>query len=175
MDRIDDFSWMLDEIDNTLIFMLRDGLEMLGSYQVNSLKMNGMDPVNVRFANIADLNNFVSYATIRFNDSINKDNIIDIPVRKMIDLYKASSEVTEGVPKGISLNELETFSVYNGKIIKDGYALYGYKIGEVSDDLMEIMKIANKYNEMDMNKKIDALEDINLINYQHEKNNNKSR
>ena len=71
MDRIDDFSWMLDEIDNTLIFMLRDGLEMLGSYQVNSLKMNGMDPVNVRFANIADLNNFVSYATIRFNDSVN--------------------------------------------------------------------------------------------------------
>ena len=171
MDRVDDYNWLLEDIDSTIIFMIRDGKEMLGSYQVNSLKTNGMDSVSIKFANIMDLTNFVNYATVRFVDSIDKENIIDIPIRKLIDLYNASSEITEGVPKGISLDELETFSVHNGKIIKSGYALYGYKIGEVSPELNDIMNIANNFNKMNMNDKIEALEDINFINYIRMKNN----
>ena len=175
MDNLDEYNWLLDDIDNTLIFMLRDGKEMLGSYRANSLMVNGNEAVKIRFANIMDLTDFINYGMVRFVNTVNKDNIVDIPIRKLGNLYKACSTVIDSVPQGITLNELDTFSVYNDKVIKDGYAIYGYKIGEVSDELNQIMVLSGKFDKLNMNDKIEALEDINLINYERSKKDNKTR
>ena len=173
MNKSEDFNWLLNDIDNTLIFMLRDGKQMLGSYQVTSLRINGDDSSTVRFANIADLTNFASYATVRFTDSVNEENIIEIPLKELNKVYKACSEVVDSVPKGINLNEINSFAVVDGKVVKDGYTIYGYKIAHISLELDEILDITSNFDELSQNEKIDALEDINMINYQQNKKNKK--
>ena len=174
MNRIDEYNWLLEDIDNTLIFILKDGKEMLGSYKVDSLIVNGNEQVKVRFANIMDLTTFVSYGMVRFVDPQNKENIVDIPLKNLGKLYKASSKVIDGVPEGIRLTDLDTFSVCNGKIAKDGFAIYGYIVNELSEELADIMRITSQYDKLSMNDKIEALEDINLLNYQKTKEENKN-
>ena len=165
MDRVDDFSWLLSDIDCTLVFMLRDGKEMLGSYIVKELVVNGKNHVNIKFANINDLDSFINYGMIRFCDSINDKNVVDIPIRKLYDLYNESSLIEEGAPKGLKLEKLDTFAVRDGKVLSGGYAIYGYKICECSEELNTIIKIGRTYSELSMNDKIDALEEINLLSY----------
>lgn len=165
-EQITNFNWLLSDIDETLIFMLMDGKGMLGSYKASGFVVNGNNIVTIRFANIMDLTNFVDYGMVRFVNTLNKENIIDIPLKKLNHLYKASSEVIDRVPRGVELPELNTFSVYNGKVVTDGYAIYGYKIGEPSEDLKQILTITNGYDKLNMNEKIEALEDINLISYE---------
>ena len=46
-----------------------------------------------------------------------------------------------------------------------------YNINEESDDLKDVMNIAHTFNKLSMNDKIEALEEINLINYQRCKQN----
>ena len=52
------------------------------------------------------------------------------------------------------------------KEVSDGYAMYVYSVNEESDDLKDVMSIAHEFNELSMNDKIEALEEINFINYQ---------
>ena len=160
-----DFNWILNDVDQTLIFMIKDTNHMLDSYQVSELRISGTNPVIVREANIMDLTGFVNLATIRFVGSLDKKNIVDIPLRKLALLYESSSDVTEGAPKGISLPELDTFAVYNDKIIKDDGKIYGYRIGEVSDNLKSVMDIARHFNEGDMKRQLEALKEIYQISY----------
>ena len=169
MDKIYNFDWLVKDIDNTMIFMLRNGSGELGSYQIQEIVTGVVDPINVKFANISDLTAFINYATVRFVDALNNDNFVDIPIRKIKDLYNSSNEITEGIPKDISLNELDAFAIYNGRVVKDGYSIVPYKINVLSSEdnkeLMDTITIANEFSNLSMNEKIEALEEINLINY----------
>ena len=171
MDKVYNFDWMVEDIDKSIIFILRDGKENLGSYAVSELRFNVIDDVSVKFANISDLTDFINYTSVRFVDSLNPENIVEIPIRKLCNLYDKSNGIAEGKPKGIRLNEVEAFAINEGKAVSDGYAMYVYSINEESDDLKDIMNIASSFNELSMNDKIEALEDINLINYQRCKQN----
>ena len=171
MDKVYNFDWMLSDIDDSIIFILQDGRESLGSYAVSELRSNVADDVSVKFANISDLTNFVNFTSVRFVDALNPENIVDIPIRNLCALYEDSNEITEDKPKGIRLNEIEAFAVNAGRVVSDGYALYVYRINEETDDLKEIMGITHTFNGLSMNDKIEALEDINLINYQRGKKN----
>ena len=165
------FDWVVQDIDESLIFILRDGKENLGSYAVSELKTNSYDDVNVKFANINDLTNFVNYTAVRFVDSLNPENFIEVPLRNLCVLYEKNSGITEEEPQGIRLSGIDAFGINAGRAVNDGYAMYVYTINEESDDLKDLMNITHKFNELSMNDKIDALEEINLINYQRCKQN----
>lgn len=166
MNRICDFNWLVGDIDESIIFMLRDGKQMIGSYYVKELTTNGIESDEIRFANISDLTNFVNFTSIRFVDSKDDTNIIDIPLRNLKTLYSKTNEITKEEPEGIELTELDAFGVGNNHVLTHGYAIYAYKINEPSDELKEVMYLTNKFGSLSINEKINALEEINLINYQ---------
>lgn len=166
MDRICDFKWLIGDIDESIIFMLRDGKQMLGSYAVKDIITNGLDNDEIKFANINDLTNFVNYTSVRFVDSRDNTNIIDIPLRNLELLYAKTNEITREEPIGISLPELEAFGVSNNYVLTHGYAIYAYRINQPSEELKEIMHLTHDFVSLSVNDKINALEEINLINYQ---------
>lgn len=171
-ERTYDFSWMVDDIDSSIIFMLANGEETIGSYQVKELLSADFDKVLVKFANIDDLTNFIHFASARFVDSLNEKNFIDIPIRNLHMLYSLSNQVGQTPRNSILLNKLGTFSVRDGRVSNDGgYALYVYKINEPSEELTTVLLAAAGFEEKNMNEKIDSLEEINLINYQRSKDN----
>lgn len=166
MDKVYNFNWMIEDIDESIIFILRDGKENLGSYAVGELRSNMANEVSVKFANINDLTNFINFTSVRFVDSLNPENIVDIPIRNLYTLFDKSTGIAEDEPNGIRLNEIDAFAVNTGRVVSEGYAMYVYKVNEESDDLKDVMHITHTFNELSMNDKIDALEEINLINYQ---------
>ena len=171
MNEMYSFDWLISDIDASIIFMLRDGKEMLGSYSVSELKTNGLDDTNIKFANINDLTNFINYTTVRFVESQNRSNIIEIPLRSLYTLYQNTNEITSDEIKAISLPELDAFGVHNEHVLRNGYAIYAYKINEETEELKEIMQITHEFASLNMNDKINALENINLINYQRQEKN----
>ena len=171
MDKMYSFDWLISDIDASIIFMLRDGKEMLGSYSVSELKTNGLEEANIKFANINDLTNFINYTTVRFAESQNNSNIIEIPLSSLYILYQNTNEITSDKVKAITLPDLEAFGVHNEQILRNGYAIYAYKINEESEELKEVMRLTNKFASLNMNDKINALEEINLINYQRQEKN----
>ena len=162
MNREYDFQWVVNEIDNSLIFMLKSGKELLGSYYADSLKINGIDMVSVKFANINDLTNFVNYSLVRFVNSLDKTNIIDIPIKK---IYELISAVKSSDPEPIELEKLGSFAVLSDKVVSYGYAIVPYKVRDANDEFVDMMRKISEFDQLSMNQKIDVLEDINLINY----------
>ena len=175
MDKEYSFDWLKEDVDSSIIFILRSGNEALGSYQVGEILTNGIDNVPIKFANISDLDNFVNLAMIRFVDWGDTSNFIDIPIRNLAKLYAGALNFGEEDSKGIAVNDLQAFSIYDGSVANKGYAIYAYRVNEESQELKIVMSIASKYGSLSMNQKIDALEEINLLNYQRNKNNNKTK
>ena len=68
----------------------------------------------------------------------------------------------------IKPSELDCFSVINGKNNIDDYMLEIVSYNDVSDELKQIISIANDYQSLDMQGKFDALGSINLTNYKVE-------
>ena len=171
MDKVYDFNWMNSEIDNSVVLALIKDNKVVSNYQVNYILTSDMNQVEVKFANIDDLEQFVNYAVIRFYDITNKYNIIDIPIRKLKELYDKSNDVEDTTDrKRIKFSDLECFSVINGKTNSEDYSIEVVKFQEVSDEFMKIITICSKYNKMDTMEKFEALGEINLTNYQVEKN-----
>ena len=166
MDREYDFKWVINEIDNSLIFMLRSGKEVLGSYYADSLKINGIDMVSIKFANINDLTNFVNYSLVRFVNSLDETNIIDIPIKK---IYELITTVKNSDPEPIELEKLGSFAVLSDKVVSYGYAIVPYKVRDASDEFVDMVRKISEFDQLNMNQKIAVLEDINLMNYQKEK------
>jgi len=170
MDKVYDFNWIIQEIDGSIIFMLYKDNKVVGGYQATYVLAGDMKEVNVKFANIDDLDKFLSYAVVRFCDARNPNNIIDIPISKMKDLYAKSNNLLEPTGrKRIKLDEIACFSVKDKKVITDDYQIEAITYNDISDELKEIFDIASKYNEMGMQDKFDALYNINLTNYRVEK------
>ena len=164
MDEIYDFKWLVGDIDASMIFILRDGKTELGSYSVKELKALSEDGSAVKFAIIKDLTDFIEYTTVRFVNSRDNESIIDIPLKKLLMLYQKND--------GIYLKEIDAIGIYK-EVISKGYVIYPYVVNEPSEDLTEVMTIANNFETLDMDKKIDALEELNIINYQ--RNNQKTK
>ena len=162
MNREDNFAWFVEEIDNSLIFMLRDGKEMLGSYYADSISINGTDTVSVKFANINDLTNFIDYSLVRFVNSLDRADIIDIPIKKIYDLFKIAKNDDNGA---IYLKDINSFAVFSDKVISDGYAIIPYMIKELEPELINLLKRIASFDDLNMNEKIDVLENLNLISY----------
>ena len=157
MDKTYNFNWLAEDIDASIILVLQDGKTELGSYLVKELKTLNPDGNLVKFAVIKDLKDFIDYTIVRFANSRDEESIIDIPIKKLKLLYDKKDS--------IYLSELDALGVYK-EVISKGYAVYPYVVNEPSEDLKEVMNIASSYDELDMGKKIDVLEELNIINYQ---------
>ena len=79
MNKVYDFKWIVKEIDSSVMILLYQDDKMVGGYQATYILAGDMNKLEVKFANIDDLNNFINYAVVRFCDVENKYNIIDIP------------------------------------------------------------------------------------------------
>ena len=113
-----------------------------------------------------DLTNFINYSVIRFTNIQNEKNIIDIPLRKLQLLYDNSNKIGDISNKKISFETLEAFTIYNNNVISVGLNFISFKINEPSDEFKEILQISSTYPTMGMQEKFDALNKINIINYQ---------
>ena len=171
MDKVYDFGWMVNEIDNSIAIVLTKDNLTLSTYQISHILTGDMKQMEVKFANVEDLENFVLYAVVRFYDVRNRKNIIDIPVRKLKQIYENSNKYdSEKKKKKIKLGELECFSVVNDGTYNDDIAIEVISFDEISDGLKKIIDLCSKYGKMNMMEKFDALCDINLINYRIENN-----
>lgn len=186
MDRVYDFNWIAQEVNYSIVIELFEGEKQIGTYQVFEIQSSDMEKVEIRFANVNDLDNFLNYAVIKFYDTNNGLNILDIPIRNLKKLYENSSILgEEKVTKKINFSDVANFKCFVGKDdseknsigtgrfdeVGDKYYIRAICFGEVSDDLKKIMDIASKYQTMDMQEKFDALASLNLTNYRVEKGN----
>ena len=168
MDMVYDFSWIVPEIDQSIVLKLMDGDKLIGIYQVNDIGYD-LDDIEVKFANIADLEKFILHSAVIFRDVNNDDNMIRIPFRKMLLLFNKANELTDRKEKNIDLNDVEAFIINNGQLVKDDYQIVSMKVNDEGEELKEIMEIAYNYGNLGMNDKIDALGKINLVNYHKSK------
>lgn len=170
MDKVYNFNWIVDDLYNSIIFKLYrivDDMNVcFGTYEVNSILSSTGDELSVKFANIDNLSNLLNLSILRFVDINNMDNIIDIPLRNIYMLFNNSNNIGDSVNNYISLNDLDSFSVYDGEIINDNYNLFIYKISEPSEYLSKIMLLAKEFGNMGMQEKFDTITEVNLLNYQ---------
>ena len=89
-------------------------------------------------------------------------------------LLNNSNKFGDTVDKDIKINDIDSFSVYDGAILSDNYVISVYQINEPSEYLVKIMNIAKEFGEMGIQEKFDALGNVNLINY-HRINDNSNK
>ena len=172
MDKVYDFNWIFHEIDSSIVLnLIKDG-EIVSAYQPCYILVGGMNQVEVKFANIYDLEKFIDLAVIRFYDVANKYNIIDIPIRKLKKIYDKGNILGETDDiDSIKLGDLSNFSVIDGKRNNGDCSIAVVKFQEISKELMMILDICNRYRrDASMMEKFDALAELNRINYGVENN-----
>lgn len=171
MNNINNFDWVVKELYNSILLELYykgiSGLVYYAPFEVAEIKDVTGEDINVAFANIDDITKLLTMSMIRFNVNImNGKDIIDIPFRKIYNLYLNSGNILINKDgNDISLSELEAFSICDGKVISENYYLRIHLINEMSDELVELLKIANDFGNMGMQEKFDALSRVNMINY----------
>ena len=164
MDKVYDFSWIVSEIDNSLILKLMSDKKEIGIYQVSDIGYD-VDSVEVKFANIENLVRFINHSGVLFRSVSDGNNIIRIPLRKLFLLFSNSNKLGDGTKKSINTNKLDAFMVCDGNPLKGNYQILSYKVNEESEELKTIMEVAYNFGELGMNDKIEALEKVNLVNY----------
>ena len=170
MDKVYDFNWMTSEIDNSIVFgLIKDG-KFVSTYQVSYLLTSDMHRIEVKFANIKDLEDFINFAVVRFYDIANQYNIIDIPLRKLKVLFDRSNDWDNNKKKRIKLSELDCFSVIDGKRNNGEYSIEVVKYQDVSEEFMSVLLICSDYCEQrGLMEKYDALVDVNSANVRRER------
>ena len=161
----DNFKWLDDDIDNTLVLKIVSNNESYGAYCVYDVLETDGDEIDVKTANIDDLTCLLTLGMIRFiNISDNKD-ILDIPLRNIRLLYDNAKVLGEDIEgRLMSLDELDAFSIIDGEMRND-VLLFSGVIGEASDDLKKVMNIAHNFGELGMQEKFEALNEITMINH----------
>lgn len=172
MNKVYDFDWLVQEIDNSIILKLVNEDKTIGVYQVSDILAGDFDKIMVRFANANDLIKFINHSIVRFRDIDSKENIIDIPLRKLNLLFLNSNFILDGDKNHVSVSDLEAFCVRDEKILKKDCQIYTYKVNDESEELKNIMDIAFKFGNLGMQETFDALAKINLINYHRMKETN---
>ena len=164
MNQVFNLNWLVEDIDSSYVMTLYEGDKTLGVYGIMDILTNGLDELNIRFANIDDLTHFVSHAIVRFAEIKNNDNVLDIPIRNLYMLSKYANGLGES-DKLIPISVLEAFCVRNNEVLSEKITASIYKIAEDTENLEEVMNITKDFNSLGMNEKIDALEKINILNY----------
>ena len=164
MDKVYDFNWIVNEIDQCLVLKLINGDKILGVYQVSEIGYD-LDETQVRFANVADLIKFINHSGLVFRDVSDSSNIIRIPIRKLLLLFSNSNKLDNDVKKNINTKDLDAFIVCDGSQVNGNYQIQSYGVNDASEELKEIMEVAYKFSNLGMNDKIEALEKVNLVNY----------
>lgn len=169
------FYWLKNDIESSLILKVYlNNDKLLGIFEiVNVLETDG-DDLNIKTANIDDLTNLISLGIVRFANIINKDDIIDIPFRKLYKLY-INANILEEKQQGrkVSLEELDGFSVIN-QSIKENIMIYPIIYNTIPESLLKVIKVSFEFGNYGMQQKFDALSDINLLNHQRVNEDNKS-
>ena len=169
MNKVYDFNWMVREIDSSIMILLYKDNVMVGGYTASYILAGDMNKLEVKFANIDDLNNFINYAVVRFCDIENRYNIIDIPVRMLKKFYESSNilgDIKERIK--VKASDLDCFAIVNGTNNIDDYMLEVVSYNDVSDEFNRVITIANGYHSLNMQEKFDALGNLNLTNYRVE-------
>ena len=116
MTRKENFKWLADDINNTLVLKVlykKDNYkEVYGVFNVTDVLETTGDELDVVTANIDDLTNLLTLGIVRFTNVSDQSDILDIPFRKLYLLYKNANVLgEESEEKLISFSELDTFSV----------------------------------------------------------------
>ena len=99
------------------------------------------------------------------NGGLMDSDIIDIPLRNLIVLYRNGNVLGNTcVKKIVSFRELEAFSIIDGAITDD-LEIIPALINKPSEDLYNVMRISSLYGEYGMQDKFNALSEITLINH----------
>lgn len=170
----DNFKWLVTDIDSTLVLKVFSSKD---TFKDNYLVFNLFDvlettgeKLEVVTANIDDLTNLLTIGIVRFVNVANTNDVLDIPFRNLYLLYKFGNKLeSTSSLMSISLNELEAFTVIDGKVNND-FLLSPILISDISDDLKKVMKIAHEFMNYGMQEKFDAMSRITLINHQRLKN-----
>ena len=162
------FKWLTGDIDSSLILKviykkdkIYDNYAVFNVYDV--LEVTG-DKLDVETANIDDLTNLLTIGIVRFVNINDISDVLDIPFRNLHMLYKNGNILGESTENLIQFSKLDTFSVIDGTIRND-FLVFSSIINEVSDDLMEVMKIASEFGSYGMQEKFDALTKVTMINH----------
>lgn len=163
------FKWLSNDIDNTLVLKLiyknNDGIEEYHVFSVLDVLETTGDKLEVKTANIDDLTNLLSLGIVRFVNVSDSSDILDIPFKKLYLLYKNANILCESlVGREMTFKELDAFSVIDGRY-SDNYLVISSLINDVSDDLDKVMKIAYEFDNYSMQEKFDAMSEITVINH----------
>ena len=162
------FKWLKDDIDSTLVIKIvsnKSSDDNYGVYFVYDILESDFDKIDVKFANIDDLTNLLSLGIVRFMNVVDNNDILDIPFRNLYKLYKCANVLgSEEAGRLVSFSELDSFSVIDGEM-KDDLMVYSAVVDRVSEDMNEVMKIAYEFGNYGMQQKFDALSRINDINH----------
>ena len=163
------FRWLSDDIDNTLVLKLiyknRNGSDEYHVFSVLDVLETTGDKLDIKTANIDDLTNLLSLGMVRFVNVRNSNDILDIPLKKLYLLYKNASILGENVlGKEMDFKELDAFSIIDG-VPSDNFLVMSSLINTVSDDLDRVMKIAYEFDNYSMQEKFDSMSEVTVINH----------
>ena len=163
------FMWVEEDIRDTLVLKViyrENGKEELyGIFEVLDVLETTGEQLDIKTANIDDLTNMVNYGMVRFVNVVDDSDIIDIPLRNLIVLYRNGNVLGNTcVKKIVSFRELEAFSIIDGAITDD-LEIIPALINKPSEDLENIMNVSSLYAGYGMQEKFNALSEINLINH----------
>ena len=150
-----------------MFYKENDKLILYSTYDASTVLDVVGNEVDVEFANIDDLTKFITMGMVRFINVSDSSDIIDIPIRKLSLLYENATSISKILKdkKIVSLNDLEAFTIVDGKSVKDNYYVEIIKIREPHDSLMAVIDRSLNYGDMGMQEKFDTLSDVNDINY----------
>lgn len=165
MVNVENFKWLTIDIDRTIILKVFDGKKFFGVFNISSVMDTTGDELDVKTANIDDLTNMLNLGIVRFVNICDNSDIIDIPFRNLNKLFENGNVLgIEDLDKFITLDGLDTFCVIDDEIRND-LTVYPGLISYPSEDLRKIMKIASLFGSYGMQEKMDALNEITLINH----------
>lgn len=165
----DNFKWLIGDIDSTLVLKVvykkENVCEDYGIFNIEDVLETPCDKLEIDAGNINDLTNLLTLGIVRFINTNNRSDVLEVPFRLLWLLYRDANVLgVENDEKFISFKELDTFSVIDGTVRNDLF-VFSAKINEPSVDLRKVMEIAYEYGNYGMNEKIKALEEVDDINH----------
>lgn len=163
--------WICDELTESLILILYDKntCKYAGSYEANKIMKINEEKIILEDDNINDIQEFLLYGIVRFIDTENNREFIDIPVRNLYMLYESVSDTFSSEKKLILLDDLEVFGIEKNKLVSSKYGIITISAYledasiEISKDLVKVIDIAKNYGMMGMQEKFNAIKEINDI------------
>ena len=136
-----------------------------GIFNIEDVLETPCDKLEIDAGNINDLTNLLTLGIVRFINTNDRSDVLEVPFRLLWLLYRDANVLgVENDEKFISFKELDTFSVIDGTVRNDLF-VFSAKINEPSVDLRKVMEIAYEYGNYGMNEKIKALEEVDDINH----------